>query len=176
MPLSDPTNFVRQDGPANKHTVVPVSLSADWTWAINAASTGQGLDAADASPITNPTTQITNLRSRILRAVGGGTNLAVRLSIPTAATITTSCSIAVFGRCGDNGEWQRLRNRNNLPSATFTLPASPVVNGTRKSTEVDNLNHIFDCQGCDQFLIGNETALALSGGNAFDAILSAKIF
>jgi hypothetical protein len=151
-------------------------MSSDWVWAINAAATGQGIDAVDNASVTNPTTQITRACTRILRALAGGTNLAIRLSIPSAASITTSCSLAVFGRCGDSGEWQRLRNRNNLSSVTFTLPTSPVVNGSLKSSEVDNLNHLFDCQGCDQFLIGVETALALSGGNAYDSVLSAKIF
>jgi len=175
MPLSAPSDFLRIDGAANKHFVVPTSMSADWTWAINAAAAAAGLDAIDAATITNPTTQITAARSRILRA-NGGTNIAVRLSIPSAATLSTSCSIAVFGRCGDNGKWQRLRNRNNGSSATFTIGASAVINGTLKSSEVDNLTHIFDTQGCDQFLFGNEVALVVSGGNAYDSLLEAKIF
>lgn len=175
MPLSAETNFPRIDGAANKHLVVPVSISSDWTWAINAAAAAAGLDAIDAATITNPTTQITAARSRIIKSVGG-TNIAVRLSIPSAATLSTSCSIAVFGRCGDSGKWQRLKNRNNASSATFAIGSNAVVNGTLKSSEVDNLNHIFDTQGCDQFLFGNEVALVLSGGNAYDSLLEAKIF
>lgn len=153
--------------------VIPVSLSALWTWAI---SEGRVATADNSgSSITNPTTMITAATQRILlRRSRAGTTLLLRLAYSAGATVSTSPVVEVFGRTGTNA-WQRLENKSGAVAVTLTAAADDVTDGTLKYTHPSMTTHAFDCAGCDEILVGVKTAFAVSAGVTTNAEVQAKI-
>lgn len=156
----------------------PSSISSDWVDVIDAG----GLSAADNATITNPTTQITASTRHILqRNRGTGTLVQVRMKYDAATTaLGTSLVIKVFGRykdsVGNSTAWQPLYNRSSGLQTTVAIAATDVTNGTNKYTTPDPSGHTFDCQGCDEILIGVEVAPATpTGGTIANFILQAKV-
>lgn len=147
--------------------MVPCSLTSRWTVAITAG----GPASQDAASITNPTTQITASTRRILkRNKMNGTLVMVRLGY--SGTPSTSPIIGVWGRTGTD-VWQRLINKSSGTAPALTTAASTdVTDGTLKYTSASE-DHTFDCVGCEEILIGVETAFA--GSVTADSIIQAKI-
>lgn len=151
----------------------PVSGTARWVVAIDSG----GADDQDASTITNPTSSITASTRHVLnRNFKSGTTLVVRLGYDAGAGSLTNPVIKVFGRSGGDA-WQILRNKSGSLTATITTATSTdVSDGTYKYTVPDLNDNAWDCQGCDQILIGVETAFAAGSGTAANAFIQAKMF
>lgn len=156
---------------------VPVSSISDWATIIDAP----GLATADAATIVNPATEIVTSTTHLLvRDRGVGTTLLLRIKYPSAATLTTDAKVKVFGRVrgtdGSVGGWSLLRNRSG--SISRTIPIDTTNNqgdGTSRWTTPDWDQDAWDCQGCNEFLVGIETALNLDSNNENSATLEAKI-
>jgi len=151
----------------------PVSGTARWVTAIDSG----GADDQDAATITNPTTEITASTRHIPnRNFKSGTTLVVRLAYDDGAGTLTNPVIRVFGRSGSDA-WQVLRNKSGSLTATITTATSTdPADGTYKYTVPDLNDNAWDCQGCDQILIGIETAFAAGSGTAANAFVQAKMF
>lgn len=147
--------------------VAPCSLSSNWIDAIDAG----GVATQDAASITNPDSEITAVtRHTLSRQNSAGTLLRLRLGY--SGTPSADPVLAVFGRSGTDA-WERLVNKSGGSSATLTTAASTdVTDGTLKYTAVGD-GQTFDCQGCDELLVGVQTAFA--GSATADAIVQAKI-
>ena len=153
----------------------PSSIASGW---IDAIDTG-GVVTIDNAAITDPTSQITaGDRKLIQRGQKCGTLLQFRLVYDSdSSAFTTAPVFAVFGRASGFGDqWQRLRNKSNGLTLTFAAAATDIDVGPLKFTNPDNENHTFDCQGCDEFLVGLETAINPAGGLAALSSLQVKIF
>jgi hypothetical protein len=163
--LTLPVNFRgSKDG-----QVAPCSLSSNWITVIDSA----GVATQDASAITNPDTQITRAAVHIIRRENhAGTTLTLRMAY--TGTPNAVPSLAVFGRSGSDG-WQRLKSKSGANAAVLTHAASSdVTDGTLKYTEVTDAQR-FDCDGCDEFLIGVETAYSVSAGSTTGTLVQAKM-
>lgn len=160
--------------------VSTVSLSSLWDDAIEAG----GMDDADAATITNPTTEITlATRHPMRRETLHGTTLAARFCYDRTATGIVAPVIVIFGRStpqdgtpqdGTPQPWQRLRTLSNNLSATMNVAATDTDDGTLKYTNPDNADHQWDMAGCDEFLVGVQTAHAVGGGSAALAKLQVR--
>jgi hypothetical protein len=152
-----------------KEIVAPCSLTQNWTTAISAG----GPAVQDNASITNPTTQITAATRIPLRRGGVGTILLLRLGYDDALTTITDPVVKVFGRTGSDA-WQLLKSIASALTATLPTAATDSTDGTLDYTTPDLSTHAWDCAGCDELLVGVETALAGTGSTA-NAIIQAKV-
>lgn len=151
--------------------VAPMSMSSGWQTIIRAG----GVNSADASTITNPTTQITRSTTSLFTRHSTGTYIALRLGYDAAATIATNVVVKVFGRSDSNQTWDRLLTKGSQAmSAALAPTATDVTDGSLKYTTV-TLENLWDCLGCSELLVGIETALTVSAGTATTAIIQAKM-
>lgn len=172
MALSDTIalSFRPKSGPV----VIPVSGTSQWVSAIVSSGANTGPAVADASPITNPTTQVTSSTRRIVRREEvSGTYLLVRLGYASAASDITSPIINVFGRTGSD-DWEKLPNINGDFNATLTADEdNDIGNGTLRFTSVGD-DQKFDMNGCEEFLIGVDTAYAAVTNEGTNSIIQVK--
>lgn len=152
-----------------KEIVAPCSLTQNWTTAISAG----GPAVQDSASITNPTTQITADTRVLLRRGGVGTSLILRLAYDDGLTSITNPVVKVFGRTG-NDVWQALRNKSGSLTTTLTTAATDTTDGTLLYTNPAFDTEAIDCLGCDEILVGVETALAGTGTTS-NAVIQAKI-
>lgn len=140
-------------------TVAPVSMTSGWQTLIDAG----GVTVQDAATITNPTTQITASTRHIFQRKSAGTNLILRMKYDDGLTTITSPVVKVFGRTG-GGAWEVLKSRAAALTATLTATtATDSQDGTYSYTVVDFSTQAWDCLGCEEILVGIETALAATG-------------
>jgi hypothetical protein len=128
----------------------------------NAISAGL-VATIDNASITNPATQITRSGTSIVRSDSGGTFLVVRLAYDDGLTGITNPIVKVFGRASLSEPWRLLRNRAGSLSASLATASTDATDGTLDYTTPDLSTNVWDVQGCDQFIIGVETALAGTG-------------
>lgn len=158
MPLGSTQHFVPL---VNAQLNAFVALASQWVDAV----TGGGPAVQDAATITNPTTQIVNSTSRIIsRDKNAGSTIAVRLAYDQGAGTLTPPVIKLFGRANSGDAWQPLYSLSGNLTATLTDAATNVTDGTFKYTTPHATDHYFDTAGCDEFLVGVETALAAGSG------------
>jgi len=150
--------------------VSPQSFTGVWQGVI----TGGRVATQDAATITNPETEITNAASYNLKRGGRGTFLALRLAYDDGLTSITNPVVKVFGRTSSDA-WQLLKTRASALSATLTTAATDAQDGTLKYTTPDIETHVWDCFGCEEIIVGVETALAGTGTTA-NSIIQAKLF
>ena len=137
---------------------------------------GGGPGVQDAASITNPTTQIVNDTTFVIsRDQRLGTTLAVRLAYNAGASTLTPPIIKIFGRARDDDAWQPLYSLSGNLTATLTDAATDVTDGTFKYTTPHPTNHYFDTAGCDEFLVGVETAFAAGVGIVTDSKIQMKV-
>ena len=151
--------------------VAPVSVTSKWTQIIEAG----GVASIDAATITNPATQIT-AATRVLHRRGGaaGTTIRVRLGYDDALSAITNAIVELWGRTAGQA-WQRLRNKAGASSATLTTDTTnDATDGTLKYTDPNQTTHAWDCEGCEEFLVGVTTALA-GTGVVTNAVVEAKV-
>lgn len=175
MALSSSVNFQIQETDAK--LIAAISLTSDWQTMI-AANDGSdgGPESADAATITNPTTQITKATRRIyLRQGKAGMFLVLRLGYDDALTVTVDPVVAVFGRKNSSGKWERLRNRAGALTGTLATDiTNDVTDGTLKYTTVHHDNNMWDVLGCNEILVGVQTALA-GTGTTTNSIVEGKV-
>lgn len=151
--------------------VAPVSMTAIWQTIIDAG----GPAVQDAATINNPDSQITAATRHIFQRKGKGTNLLLRLKYDSTLTTITSPVVRVFGRSGGE-QWQLLVSRGGNNQETLTVDTTnDSRNGTFSWTTPSFSVHAWDCLGCEEFLVGVQTALAGSTGSTATATIEAKI-
>lgn len=151
--------------------VVPVSVASRWYDAISAGGPG----VLDAATITNPDTQIADA-SRSIRNTGGRcSRVTFRLKRPTGLTITADAVLVCFGRTTAEDPWQRLFTLGGNGTSTLTSTANDITDGTNLYTDATLEDHTFDLMGCVQFVVGIQTALALSVGSTALTTIQAKL-
>lgn len=161
---------VRYLGPTHlAGQVQPCSLSSKWQTVIAAG----GPAVQDAASITNPTTQIVNSTTSIFYKGAYGTNILIRLGYDDGLTSITSPVIRVFGRTGTDA-WQALENKASSETITLTTDSADVTDGTLLYTDVDASSHQVDTLGCEEIIIGIQTALAGTGSTA-NSIIQVKL-
>jgi hypothetical protein len=137
----------------------PVSLTGVWQTVISAG----GPATQDAATITNATTQITAATRSIFSRKGAGTILLIRLGYDDGLTSITNPIIKVFGRTGSDA-WMVLKDvSGNLTLTLTTALSTDATDGTLLYTAADVATSSIDCLGCDEILIGVQTALAGTG-------------
>ncbi len=149
---------VEPDGSLQK--TIPVSQTSKWITCIDAT----GADDADANPITDPTAEITAATRKLIDKKGDrGTHLRFRLVYDDGISAITAPKLAVFGRTGTQ-QWQRLVTKGGSTQVTLTPDTTnDCSDGTLNYTTPLLNDHTVDTDGCDQFLVGIETALAATG-------------
>lgn len=167
MALGDPVNANTDTG----NSSTPQSMTARWNTVIDAG----GLDDADAATITDPDAEITTSNRHILNRQGKGTLLLLRAVYDDGVSGVTSPVVQVFGRADDSEPWTCLANKAGDFKVTITFDTTnDASNGTLNFTNPDWTNHVWDCQGCEQLLVG--VATAASGTGTFTtAYLEAKV-
>lgn len=147
-----------------------MSATSSWEIAISAG----GIATQDAATITNPSSEIAST-AIILKRGGKGTLLVVRLQYDDGLTSITDPVIKAFGRTGSD-VWEPLKTRASTPAVTFTVATG--ADDTTDETEtylytIPSYADAFDCLGCEEIVIGVQTALAGTGTTS-TAILQAK--
>lgn len=163
-------------GPSNGQLTVPVSITSTWFTAVDAT----GPNTQDASTVTNPTTQITAAAKRLCETKGRATRATFRLKYNQDVSTPTSPVIAVFGRtrvgATEVGPWERLWTLGATATATLTLDTTnDVTDGSYKTTSSTLESQTFDLMGCNEFLVGVQTAFAASGGTVNDSTIECKL-
>jgi hypothetical protein len=115
------------------------------------------------------------------RAGRFGTRLSLRVRYSSSGTVVTPPVFKVFGRYKSledtAAEWQTLVNASEQQSVTIAPAATTdlyLVGGDRVTTVIPS-KHVFDTQGCNEFLIGVETKIVFTGGSPTTAALEVKI-
>lgn len=152
--------------------VCPTSVTSVWSTIIDAG----GMDQTDNSgnPIRNPTASITDSTRHIFQRRALGTLLLLRLVYDDGITGVTDPVVAVFGRT--KGQvWQLLKTRALAITGTIaTSLTTDVTDGTNNYTTPDYSTTCWDCLGCDEILVGVQTALAAGVGTVATAYLEGK--
>lgn len=161
-----------------------VPISSGWLTCITAGAVA----TQDASTITN-TSSIDGTKKLRIVLPDGAEHFQIRLCYDTATTaITTNLGIKVFGRrlydpytpTGTGDGWQIIQNRNQVSSVTVTAAPTTDLDTTIGSTSystttVDEFAHVFNAKGCNEIVIGVETAFSPTDGVATGAILQIKL-
>ena len=154
----------------NAQPVANVTLAAPWQNVIDAGGVTQ-----DAATVTNPTSQCTKSTSHIFkRRKGQGSFIRARLGYDDGLTGITNPKVKLFGRANSTDAWQLLPNIAGNFQVTMTTAATDAEDGTLKYTTPDPEDHMWDCDGNDEFIFAVETALAGTGVTN-NAILQARI-
>lgn len=157
--------------PFEKYTVVcPVSLQTGWTEIIKAG----GVTIVDANPILSPETTITDATRQPILRLARGTTLLLSMKYLTTLVVTVSPVVKVFGRSGAQA-WQLLKTKQSLLTATLAVvTATDLQEGGFSRTTPDLIVTAWDCAGCDELMVGIETALAVSAGSTATTTIEAK--
>ena len=171
MPLGTNISAGFDPVPVRGDMVISADLRATWVVIREAGD----MDTADAAPIDDPDADITNSTTRALNTGGRGTKLLLRMRYDDGDTSPTDPIVKVFGRHSSNDtQWMNLSNET--PAIVGTLVSAvttDTTDGTDKWTTVLPAA-IFPLLGCDEILVGVQTAYAATG-NAALALLEAKI-
>jgi len=150
--------------------VRPASVFGQWRNVLDAG----GPAVQDAVSITNPTTQIIGATTHIISMDNGATFIALRLGYDDGLTGITDPVVKVFGRTKTDA-WQVLKTRAGTLTATLTTAATDAADGTLFYTTPDIESHVWDCFGCEELIVGIETALA-GVGTVANSIIQGKLF
>lgn len=154
----------------NKEGNINQSMTSGWVTVISAG----GPATQDAATITNPDTQITTSTRSIFRRRGAGTILLLRLGYDDGLTSITNPIVKVFGRT-DLNTWMVLKDvAGNLTVTLTTAASTDVADGTLLYTAADVASTSIDCLGCEEILIGVQTALA-GTGTVSNSIIQVKV-
>lgn len=151
-------------------TVRSASIVSKWRGVIDAG----GPAVQDNASITNPTTQIIAETRHIFVLDNAGSFVCLRLAYDDGLTSITNPIVKVFGRTGAD-VWQILKTRAGSITGTLTTAATDVTDGTLCYTTPDSQSTTWDCLGCEEILVGVETALAGTGTTS-NSIIQARIF
>ena len=149
---------------------IPSSFYGSWTTILDAP----GPALQDNANITNPTTQIIFITTHIFETGCLGTTLLLRLGYDDALTLITDPVVRVFGRTGATDPWQLLKNVTGGTEAALVTSANDTITGDLKYTIVDPALQAWDVMGCEQILVGVQTALN-GTGDLTNSIIQAKM-
>jgi len=140
-------------------TTRPAQFAAAWKTAAVAGI----INVQDASTITDPDAEITGATNKTFFSIVG-TLLRVRVMYDDGVSSITNPIIKLFGRLNDGDKWQIMQNMDEQIRTTITLDTTnDISNGTVNWTLADLNAHTFDKDGCEEFLLGVEVALAATG-------------
>ncbi len=157
-------------------TVVTAEVKSKWVQIID----NGGLETQDNVAITNPTAHITNSTTHIFVTGGRGTKLYVRMKYDDEVVLSTDPVFRIYGRhsSGDT-HWQLLFNDNATPSPLITClqTSGDITDGTDMWSDIGLVvgEVSLSTLGCDEFLVGVQTAAAASAGDATLTTLEAKV-
>lgn len=159
--------------------VRPIQIPAKWFTIIDAGVAGvslSGLEQQDAAALTDPDAEITNSTTHLFKVGRQGTTLLLRMKYDDGLSAITDPVLRVFGRYDSTEPWMMLNQKGGADNATVTMQtaSTDVSDGTDNWTDVDEDDHSFDLRGCDEILVGVQTALAATGDPTL-ASLEAKI-
>lgn len=137
----------------------PSQIASAWYTAVPAGV----LNAQDAATITAPATEIVGAVNRIFVSENG-TLLRLRVKYDAGISAVTDPILRLFGRLNSSDSWQSVQNQDEQTAITVTTDlTNDVSDGTWNWTLADLNAHTFDKDGCQEFLIGIQTALAATG-------------
>jgi len=137
------------------------SIRSAWVTVLDAGTVA----TADNASITAPTTQVTRAGTHpIYLGTGAGQYVLIRMGYDASLTVTTNPVVKVFGR-RSGGAWELLPTRGGAVTITLAAAATDVSDGTLKYTTPASSN-VVDLLGCDEILVGVETALAGTGATS----------
>ena len=152
-----------------------LTISADLrtTWVV--IREAGDMDGADGAPLDDPDADITNATTHILTTGGRGTKLLLRMRYDDDDSAPTDPVVKVFGRhSSSDTQWMTLSNDTPAIVGTIvTTVADDVTDATNKWSTVLPATR-FPLLGCDEILVGVQTAYAATG-NAALALLEAKV-
>src|SRR3990167_9218005 len=155
MPGSPPTGtgvaINAQVSVTDARITAPVSVTSRWTTIIDAT----GMDDVDAVTITDPNAEIITAMRHVFRRAGkAGTLLRLRLAYDDGVTVTTEPIIKVFGRT-ESDAWEILPNLDGTLSVTMQIAlTTDASDGTLNFTTPGKTEHTWDCDGCDEIIVG----------------------
>ena len=171
MPLGTNVQAGFDVTPLRSHMSVSADLRSKWVVIRDVGD----MDTADGSPVDDPDADITNSTTHILATGGRGTKLLVRMRYDDNDSSPTDPVVKVFGRhsSGDT-QWMTLSNDTpGIVGTIVTAVTTDVTDATNKWSTVLPATS-FPLLGCDELLVGLQTAYAATG-NAALALLEAKI-
>ncbi len=134
------------------------SIRSAWVTVLDAGT----VTTIDNASITAPATQVTRAGTHpIYLGTGAGQYVQVRMGYDASLTVTTNPVVKVFGR-RSGGAWELLPTRAGALTITLAAAATDVSDGTLKYTTPAS-SAVVDMLGCDEILVGVETALAGTG-------------
>lgn len=173
MPLGSNIQAGFDATPVRGNLTISAQLVSQWVQIID----NGGLETQDASTLTNPDADINNSTTHIFVAGGRGSTLLLRMKYDDEVVSNVDPIIRVYGRHSSADKWDAIPNSNSTPAIT-----SPIVTteGTDVSDGTDNwttttVDTTFPMLGCDEFLVGVQTVLGVSGGDATLTTLEAKV-
>ena len=173
MPLGTNVSARFDPVPVRGDMAITAQLRSQWVTIID----NGGMETQDAATLTDPDTDITGATTHIFVAGGRGSTLLLRMKLDDAVISSTDPVIRVYGRHSSADKWDAIPNSNSTPSITsaiVTTEATDVSDGTDNWTTV-TVDTTFPMLGCDEFLVGVQTVLAVSGGDATLVSLEAKV-
>jgi hypothetical protein len=172
----------KQDFDTDSAIVAPSTMAVPWQTIIdpggmnlqdNVVMVDVNGDGNDEPQILSPASAITDPTRHILkRDARAGTNLRLSMGYDQGNKPTTDPVVKVFGRT--NGKrWQRIPNLLDQTSVTLLSSSKDEGDGTYEYTAAKRDPHTWDCDGCDEILVGVEVPAA--GTNIDQAFLQAKL-
>lgn len=157
--------------PVRSNLTVSADLRGIWVVVRDAGD----MDTVDAVTVDDPDADITNATTHILTTGGRGTKLLLRMRYDDGDSSPTDPVVKVFGRhSSTDTQWMTLSNDTPAIIGTIvTTVATDVTDATDKWSTVLPATS-FPLLGCDELLVGLQTAYAATG-NAALALLEAKI-
>lgn len=134
----------------------------------------------DAATVVNPESSLTTTYHKVVNFGHDNdfTHVSLQFGYDPSLTGITNMTGALFGRHravdGSVDNWRVLRNRGGNRSCTFAcVAATDTQDGSLCRTEVDESEHVFFRDGCNEFVWGVETAFA-GTGTTTTAVLNIK--
>jgi len=157
-------------------TTMPTTLGA-WFTVITAGRVA----TADAATITTVESTVTNSAHKVIHTENHEFDyVQLRLRYDPTLTGITSPIVKLFGRRRHSSTvvdaWQVLKNRaGNLSASLAATPATDAQDGGLAESPVDSLETTFHYGGCNEFVVGVETALAGGTGVTTTALVEMKL-
>jgi len=171
MPLGSNIQAGFDATPVRGNLTISADLRTTWVVIRDAGD----MDTVDAVTVDDPDADITNSTTHILTTGGRGTKLLLRMRYDDGDSSPTDPVVKVFGRhSSSDTQWMTLSNDTPAIVGTIvTTVATDVTDATNKWSTVLPATR-FPLLGCDELLVGLQTAYAATG-NAALALLEAKV-
>ena len=157
-------------------TTMPTTLGG-WFTVISAG----GIATADAATITTVESTVTATTHKVIHTENLEFEyVQLRLRYDPTLTGITSPTVKLFGRRRHSSTvvdaWQVLKNRaGNIAATLAATPATDAQDGGLSESPVDALETTFHYGGCNEFVVGVETALAGGTGVTTTALVEMKL-